>query len=88
VMASGWRTYTAVPDAESARPLIVIDEEWYSSEMAMTVLWRHSDPREGETIMRWIHMSRVEPELSAFAPPEGYRVVDEKDSFTITLKRQ
>jgi hypothetical protein len=54
----------------------------------MTVLSRHSDPREGETIMRWINMSRVAADMSMFAPPKGYRVVDEKDSFSIALKKQ
>ncbi|HEV1286384.1 MAG TPA: hypothetical protein VNU44_13780 [Bryobacteraceae bacterium] len=86
VIASGWRRYDPVADSDDARPLIVTDEEWYSEELWMTVLSVHSDPREGETIMRWTHMSREEPELSMFAPPEGYRVVDEKDSFTLTLK--
>jgi hypothetical protein len=88
VTASGWRRYDPVPDADNGRRVIVTDEEWYSDEMAMTVLRRHSDPREGETIMRWIHMSREEPAITMFAPSEDYRVVDEKDAFTLTLKRR
>ena len=88
VMASGWKVWSIATDAANDHPIIVTDEEWYSNELWMTVLSMHSDPREGETIMRWTHMSREEPERSRFGPPEGYRVVDEKDSFTIMLKRQ
>jgi hypothetical protein len=88
VMASGWRLYSIVTGPTDDRPLIVTDEEWYSQELGMTVLSRHSDPREGETIMRWINMSRVAADMSMFVPPKGYRVVDEKDSFSIALKKQ
>jgi len=31
-------------------------------------------------------MSREDPDLSMFAPPADYRIVDEKHSFTMTLK--
>jgi hypothetical protein len=88
VVASGWKLYSIVTGAGDDRPLIVTDEEWYSDELWMTVLSRHSDPREGETIMRWINVIRMDPDISMFAPPEGYRVVDEKDSCAVALKRQ
>jgi hypothetical protein len=90
VTAEGWRTTETIPRgvAGNDRPLVTTDETWYSPELEMTVLSKHSDPRAGETIARWIRISRVDPDLSMFTPPANYLVVDEKDSITVTLTRR
>lgn len=90
VMADGWRTTQtiAVGVAGNDRPMVTTDETWYSPELQMTVLSKHFDPREGQTVRRWIHISRMEPDISMFTSPPGYLVVDEKESIAVTLRRQ
>jgi hypothetical protein len=70
------------------RPLVSTTESWFSNELKVMVLSTHNDPRNGESTSKLINISRAEPEAALFLPPTGYQVVDEKDSFTVTLKRQ
>ena len=50
----------------------------------MTVLTRSSNGYA----TRLTHLSRVEPDPVQFQPPAHYNVVDDKDSFTMTVKFQ
>lgn len=63
-------------------------ETWISTELHEMVLSRFANPRDGETLIRLTNLSRAEPDQSLFQPPADYIIVDEKDLFTITLKRQ
>jgi len=70
------------------RPLVSTTESWYSPELKTTALSTRSDPRNGESTTKLTNISRAEPDAALFLPPAGYQVVDEKDSFTVALKRQ
>ena len=55
-------------------PIQVVTEKWYSSELQINVMTRHSDPRFGETVYQLTHISRSEQDRSLFDVPRGYKV--------------
>ncbi len=76
VEAEGTRTTFVIPAGEigNERPIEVVNERWYSPELQMVVMSRHTDPRFGETIYRLTNISRDEPAKSLFEVPAGYTV--------------
>ena len=86
VIAEGTRTTTIIPAGagRNAQPTTLTFETWDSEELKVTVLTRSSN---GYTT-RLTNLSPVEPDLKRFQPPAHYAVVDEKDSFTMTVKFQ
>jgi hypothetical protein len=85
VRAVGTRTTTTFPDDN--RPYVETQESWYSPELKMVVQSRFSDLARDST-SQMISLSRAEPDASVFEVPAGYAVVDEKGSFTVTVKKQ
>lgn len=79
---------TPVGEVGNDRPLVTTNESWFSKELNVTVLMRTSDPRSGDHTTRLTNVSRTSPDPSLFAPPPSYKVVEEKDSFSIVIKRQ
>lgn len=59
------------------RPIVSVSESWFSPELKMTVLSKHSDPRSGEQITRMQNINRSEPDPALFRPPADYQVIDE-----------
>jgi hypothetical protein len=78
VTAEGTRSTTTIPvgQAGNDRELQIVDERWYSPDLKVTVLSRHSDPRMGETVYRLTQISRAEPAASMFEVPPDYTVTD------------
>jgi hypothetical protein len=76
VEAEGTRSTFTIPAGEigNERPIEVTNERWYSPELQMVVMSRHTDPRFGETIYRLTDISRNEPAKSLFEVPAGYTV--------------
>lgn len=76
VEAEGSRTTFTIPAGEigNEREIQVISERWFSPELQMVVMSKHSDPRSGETIYRLTNISRTEPAKSLFEPPPGFTV--------------
>jgi hypothetical protein len=60
------------------RPIQTIDEHWYSTELQLDVMSRHSDPRIGEQITRLVDVRRGEPDASLFQAPAGYTISEGK----------
>jgi hypothetical protein len=60
------------------RPIQTVDERWYSSELQLDVMTRHSDPRTGEQITRLVDFRRTEPDASLFQVPAGYTISEGK----------
>ena len=58
------------------RPIQIVSEHWYSPDLQMDVMTRHSDPRSGEEITRLVNINRAEPDPSLFAVPAGYQMVE------------
>jgi hypothetical protein len=90
VIAQGTRYTTTIPLglAGNDQPMVATSEQWFAPELHMDIEWTNSDPRFGESSMRWTNVSRSEPEASLFALPAGYEVVDEHDAITIVLAKQ
>jgi hypothetical protein len=76
VEAEGTRSTITIPAGEigNERPIEIVSERWYSLELQMDVMTRHSDPRSGETIYRLTNISRLEPAKSLFEVPTDYTI--------------
>ena len=76
VMAEGTRTTVTIPAGEMGNelPIHIVDEHWYSPELQVVVMTRHSDPRSGETTYRLTNISRAEPAAALFQPPSDYTI--------------
>jgi hypothetical protein len=60
------------------RPIQVTNENWYSEELQMTVMTKHSDPRTGDETFRMTNIHRGEPGAYLFQPPAGYQINERK----------
>jgi membrane-associated protease RseP (regulator of RpoE activity) len=57
------------------RPIQIITERWYSSDLHTNVKMMHSDPRSGQETFQLTGISRAEPAPYLFQVPAGYQVV-------------
>jgi TonB family protein len=77
VEAEGTRSTVTIP-AEAIgneRAIEIVDERWYSAELQIVVMSRHSDPRFGESTYRLTNIDRREPEKSLFEVPANFQMV-------------
>jgi hypothetical protein len=76
ILAKGARTTTTIPAGtlDNEQPIRIVSEEWFSSDLQVLVMTRHSDPRVGETTYRLVHLTRTEPDKSLFELPAGYTI--------------
>lgn len=76
VLAEGKRTTTVIPagGVGNAQPIKIVSEEWFSPELQVLVMTRHSDPRSGETTYRLLNLVRAEQDRSLFDVPPDYTV--------------
>jgi hypothetical protein len=81
VVVQGTRTTTLYP-VHNGLPLRFTTETWDSGELQVTLLTQSSN---GYTD-RLTNLNRVEPDPARFQPPVEYAVVDENDSFKMTVK--
>ena len=76
VEAEGTRTTVTIPagDIGNERPIEIVSERWYSSELQLVVMTRHSDPRFGETTYKLTNINRTEPAKTLFEVPSDYTI--------------
>ena len=86
VMCEGKRTTItiAADTIGNDLPIHIVSEEWYSPELQVLVLTKHSDPRSGETIYRLTNISRSEQARALFEVPADYRV---EEAYKPMMKR-
>ena len=74
VAATGSRSTTTIPAGAigNLQPLKVVAEQWFSSDLGVLVMTKHSDPRVGETTYRLQSIVRAEPDRSLFTIPPDY----------------
>jgi hypothetical protein len=70
------------------RPIQIISERWYSPDLQVDIMTRHSDPRTGEETVRLININRAEPDSSLFQVPAGYQIIEGKQMPAIFKQKQ
>jgi hypothetical protein len=78
VTAEGKRTTVTIPAGQEGneQPMQTVVETWYSPDLQTVVFSRRSDPRTGETVMRYTNIARTEPAHSLFEVPADYKIAD------------
>jgi hypothetical protein len=78
VLANGRRTTVTIPVGQMGNelPIQSVTEIWYSAELHTEVLYKHSDPRMGETVRKMANVSRSEPSRTMFEAPADYKVTE------------
>ena len=89
VSARGTRVTTVIPAGAigNEQPITIVSEQWFSPDLGMLVLTRHSDPRVGETTYRITNIARSEPDRTMFQVPADYSV-QERASIRMLRKDQ
>ena len=79
VQAEGTRTTVTIPAGEigNERAIEMVSERWYSPELQLVVMTRHSDPRSGETTYKLTNINRTEPAKSLFEVPSDYTIKED-----------
>jgi hypothetical protein len=74
----GSRRITTIPEGEigNERAIEIISEKWYSPELKLYVMTKHTDPRFGETTYRLTNIRRGDQDPSLFQVPAGYKVTE------------
>ena len=83
VAADGTRTTTTIEVGAigNDRPIQVVSERWYSTELQTLVMTRRTDPRTGEETFRLANIKTGEPGADLFLLPPGYQVTDTSVTF-------
>lgn len=78
VTAEGTRTTHEIPAGEigNDKPIFVVSERWFSSELQTVVLSKHTDPFIGEVVFRLVNIRLGEPSPALFKIPEDYILLD------------
>jgi hypothetical protein len=76
VLAEGTSANETIPAGAigNDRPIQVVNERWYSSELKTMIMTKHSDPRTGEEVFRLTNIRRAEPSPDLFQVPAGYQI--------------
>jgi hypothetical protein len=74
VVAQGTRTTTTIPAGAigNEQPIRIVSEEWFSPDLRVLILTKHSDPRSGETTYTLANIVRTEPARALFEIPADY----------------
>jgi hypothetical protein len=80
VTATGSRTTLTISAGQigNDRPIQVVSETWYSSDLQMMVKSSNSDPRFGDTSFELTNIIRSEPDPGLFQIPADYTVSEGK----------
>ena len=80
VEAEGTRSTITIPAGKvgNDRPIKITSERWYSPELQVVVLSKHSDPFAGENVYRLTSISRGEPSPALFEIPADFRITEER----------
>jgi hypothetical protein len=83
----GTRSTTTIPAGQvgNERDILVVDEVWYSPDLQMNLMTKHSDPRWGEMIYKLTNISRSEPDPVLFQVPAGYTITEGRPPETLYI---
>ena len=82
VEAEGTRETTTIAAGEigNEQPINITFERWYSPELQVVVMSKHTDPRVGENTYRLTGINRSEPSRTLFELPSDYTVKEPVDT--------
>ena len=74
VPATGTRTTTTIPAGAigNEQAIKIVSEQWFSPDLQLLVMTKHSDPRSGDTTYRLANIVRADPDHSLFVVPPDY----------------
>jgi hypothetical protein len=74
VLAHGVRETQTIPaeSSDTGEGVVVTDEYWYSDELRINVLIKHTDPRTGTVTIKVTQITRGEPDAALFEIPADY----------------
>jgi len=80
ITAQGTRVTKTIPAGQigNEKPITIVREVWYSSELQMTVMSKRRDPWSGETTYSLTNIQRTEPDPALFAVPSDYTVTQRR----------
>lgn len=78
VMADGRRVTTVLPAGAigNQQPITVLTEQWFSPDLEILIMTRHSDPRSGDTTYTVANIVRAEPQGALFDVPADYTMLE------------
>lgn len=90
VRADGSRLTRTIAAGEmgNEKPIEVVTDTWYSSELQAVVRSKTSDPRVGETTFELQNVDRSEPSASLFTVPADYTVQEGKGPVTVMRRME
>jgi hypothetical protein len=88
ITARGTRMTRTIPAGEEGndQPLVVVQENWRSSDFDLLLAAISDDPRRGRTTMEYEELNLGEPDAALFAPPQGYTVQERSADGAIIQK--
>jgi len=89
IHATGTRITTTIPAGKmgNEQPISVTSERWYSPELKVTVMTKHTDPWAGELKTQLTNVNTSEPDSSLFVVPSDYKVMSEKPGHLVIQKQ-
>lgn len=77
VLARGLRETQTIPAEKSGtgKEIVITDEYWYSDDLRINVMIKHSDPRTGTMTLTVTQVTREEPDPALFEIPDSYAAV-------------
>jgi hypothetical protein len=75
LLAHGFRETQTIPaeNGGTGKETVITDEYWYSDDLRINLMIKHSDPRTGTVTMTVAQVARTEPDPSLFEIPDGYK---------------
>jgi hypothetical protein len=75
LLAHGFRETQTIPaeNGGTGKETVITDEYWYSNDLRINLMVKHSDPRTGTVTMTVAQVARTEPDPSVFEIPDGYK---------------
>jgi hypothetical protein len=78
LVADGKRVTTVLPAGAigNQQPITVRTEQWFSPDLEILLMTRHSDPRSGDTTYTLTNVVRAEPQAGLFDLPADYTILE------------
>lgn len=78
VKAEGTRLTIEIPVGQigNDKPIYVVTEKWFSPELQMVVLSKHTDPFIGEVTFQLVNIKKGEPAADLFKVPNDFRLYE------------